>query len=86
MAKHSKFERQRRADQAVRVQEIESAWQRSLPPDVAAAFAAKVQASKERAPWTPPPDMAPGTPPRPPRPGHEPKPKKDETTSRRRSY
>ena len=84
MAKHSKFERQRRADETVRVQEIERAWQGSLPADVAAAFAAKVQASKDRPKWVPPPDMAPGTPPRPPRPGHEPKPKKDETTSRRR--
>jgi hypothetical protein len=84
MTKHSKFERQKRADEAVRVTEIERAWQGSLPADVAAEFAAKVKASKERAPWTPPPDMAPGTAPRPPRPGHEPKPKKEDARPRRR--
>lgn len=84
MPKHSKFERQRRADEAVRVEEIGRAWQGSLPAAVAAEFAAMVVASKERGPQVRPPDMAPGTPPRPPRPGREPKPKKDEATSRRR--
>ena len=84
MAKHSKFERQRRADETARVEEIARAWEASVPPAVAAEFAAKVKASKEREPWTPPPDMAPGTAPRPPRPGREPKPKKDDATSRRR--
>ncbi|MEW5991808.1 MAG: hypothetical protein AB1736_10765 [Chloroflexota bacterium] len=85
MTKHSRFERQRRADETVRVQEIERAWQGSIPAPIAAEFAATVKAARERAPWTPPPDMAPGTAPRPPRPGREPKPKKDDAPSRRRS-
>ena len=84
MTKHSRFERQRRADETVRVQEIERAWQGSIPAPIAAEFAATVRAARERGPWTPQPDMAPGTAPRPPRPGREPKPKKDDATSRRR--
>lgn len=84
MTKRSKSERERRAAETVRMQEIERAWQGSLPAPVAADFAAAVLAARERGPWVPPPDMAPGTAPRPPRPGHEPKPKKEETTSRHR--
>lgn len=84
MTKHSKFERQRRADETERVKEIERAWQGSVPAPVAAEFSAAVQAARERAPWVKPPDMAPGTPPRPPRPGHEPKPKKEDPHARRR--
>ena len=84
MTKHSKYERQRRADQVIRVQEIERAWQGSIPAPVAAEFAAAVKAAKERGPWVRQPDMAPGTAPRPPRPGHEPKPKKDDAAPRRR--
>jgi hypothetical protein len=84
MTKHSKFERQRRAEQTVRVQEIERAWQGSIPAPIAAEFAATVKAAKEREPWVQQPDMAPGTAPRPPRPGHEPKPKKDDAAPRRR--
>jgi hypothetical protein len=83
MTKHSKFERQRRADETIRVQEIERAWQGSIPAAVAAEFAATVKAAKERGPWERQPDMAPGTAPRPPRPGREPKPKKEDATSRR---
>ncbi len=85
MTKHSNFERQRRAAETVRVQEIERAWHGSLPSAVAAEFAAQVKVARERGPYERQPDMAPGTAPRPPRPGHEPKPKKEETTSRRRS-
>jgi len=84
MTKHSKFERQRRADETIRVQEIERAWQGSIPAPVAAEFAAAVKAARERGPYERQPDMAPGTAPRPPRPGHEPKPKKDDATARRR--
>jgi hypothetical protein len=84
MTKHSKFERQRRAEETVRVQEIERAWQGSIPAPIAAEFAATVKAARERGPWVPAPDMAPGTAPRPPRPGHEPKPKKDDAAPRRR--
>jgi len=85
MTKHSNYERQRRAAETVRVQEIERAWQGSLPSAVAAEFAAQVKAARERGPYERQPDMAPGTAPRPPRPGHEPKPKKEETNPRRRS-
>ena len=71
--------------ETARVQEIERAWQGSIPSAVAAEFAAQVKVARERGPYERQPDMAPGTAPRPPRPGHEPKPKKDDTTSRRRS-
>jgi len=84
MTKHSKYERQQRAAETVRVQEIERAWQGSIPAPLAAEFAAAVQAASERGPRPRQPDMAPGTAPRPPRPGREPKPKKDDATSRRR--
>ncbi len=84
MTKHSNFERQRRATETARIQEIERAWQGSIPAPLAAEFTAVVRAAKERGPQARPPDMAPGTAPRPPRPGHEPKPKKDDATARRR--
>ena len=84
MTKHSKSERERRAAQAERIAEIERACQGSVPPAVAAEFAAGVRAAKERGPGAPPPDMAPGTAPRPPRPGHEPRPKKEDAAPRRR--
>ena len=85
MTKHSNFERQRRAAETARVQEIERAWQGSIPAPIAAEFAATVKAAKERGPAERQPDMAPGTAPRPPRPGHEPKPKKEDAPPRRRS-
>jgi hypothetical protein len=85
MTKHSNFERQRRAAETVRVQEIERAWHGSLSSAVAAEFAAQVKVARERGPYQRQPDMAPGTAPRPPRPGHEPKPKKEESNPRRRS-
>jgi hypothetical protein len=84
MTKHSKSEREKRAAQTARIQEIERAWQGSIPAPLAAEFASQVRAARERGPAVRQPDMAPGTAPRPPRPGREPKPKKDETTSRRR--
>lgn len=84
MTKHSKSERQRRAAETERIEEIQRAWQGSIPAPIASEFAAAVRAAAERGPWVRPPDMAPGTAPRPPRPGREPKPKKDDTTSRRR--
>jgi hypothetical protein len=82
--KHSKFERQKRAEQTERVREIERAWHGSVPSDVAASFQKQVEAMRARGPLPPPPDMAPGTPPRPPRPGHEPKPPKTDERPRRR--
>ncbi len=85
MTKHSNFERQRRTAEKARVQEVERAWQGSIPAPIAAEFAATVKAAKERGPAPRPADMAPGTAPRPPRPGHEPKPKKEDAPPRRRS-
>lgn len=83
MAKHSEYERRRRASESERVSQISQAWQGSIPADTAASFAAHVRAAKERGPLPPPPDMAPGTAPRPPRPGHEPKPPKNDSSPRR---
>ena len=83
MTKRSRHERAARAAETERVKEIEGAWARSVPTDKAKAFAASVQAARDRGPLPPPPDMAPGTPPRPPRPGREPKPPKEQGRSRR---
>jgi hypothetical protein len=85
MTKHSRFEREKRAQEAERTKQIEAAWYGSLPPDTAKAFARDVEAARARGPLPPPPDMAPGTAPRPPRPGREPKPAEDRNT-KRRSY
>jgi hypothetical protein len=82
--KRSRYERQRRKEATDRVKEIESAWARSVPADVAAAFANDVAAAIARGPEPKKPDMAPGTQPRPPRPGREPKPVADASRSRRR--
>lgn len=83
MTKHSRHEREKRAQETERVREIEAAWLGSLPPATAHAFTLAVEAARARGPLPPPPDMAPGTPPRPPRPGREPKPPKEQTRSRR---
>lgn len=85
MAKHSKFEKAKRAEETERARQIEAAWFASLPAEHAKAFTRDVEAARARGPLPPPPDMAPGTPPRPPRPGFEPKPPKEERP-RRRSY
>ena len=82
MTKHSKRERERRAEETQRVREIETAWAGSVPPATAKAFAMEVEAALARGPEERRPDMAPGTAPRPPRPGHEPRPPK--TTERPR--
>jgi hypothetical protein len=73
MTKHSKRERERRAQETERVNQIQAAWIGSVPPAVAKAFAAGVEAARARPAHVAAPDMAPGTMPRPPRPGHEPK-------------
>ena len=78
MARHSKFERERREAETERVKQIEAAWMGSLPTATAKAFAESVALARARGPEEKRPDMAPGTAPRPPRPGHEPKPPKDE--------
>lgn len=82
--KHSRRERERRAQQSEDVRRIEAAWYGSLSPDVAKAFAREVAEVQARGPLPPQPDMAPGTAPNPPRPGHEPRPPKERETSRRR--
>jgi hypothetical protein len=84
MTKHSKAERERRAQQNEDTQRIQAAWIASTPADKAKEFDAAVAAARARGPVPPPPDMAPGTAPRPPRPGREPKPPKDQTRSKKR--
>ena len=50
MTKHSKRERERRAEETQRVREIESAWAGSVPPATAKAFAMEVEAALARGP------------------------------------
>jgi hypothetical protein len=78
VTKRSRYEREQRAAQNIRIQAIGEAMQRAIPPAEADAFARQVAAARARGPLAPPPDMAPGTAPRPPRPGHEPRPPKEE--------
>ena len=80
MAKHSKFENERRAAETARVKEIEAAWIGSLPKPVAEAFVDAVTAARSRPPQGPPANMAPGTRPNPPK--REPRPTKEERTRR----
>ncbi len=82
MARHSKFERERRSTETERVKQIEAAWLGSLPAATSKAFVESVAAARARPPEEKRPDMAPGTLPRPPRPGHETKPPKDERPRR----
>jgi hypothetical protein len=85
LAKHSKFESERRAAETTRIKEIEAAWMGSLPAETAKSFATAVEAARARPPRERAPDMAPGTAPRPPRPGHEPRVPKEERTRRPRN-
>jgi hypothetical protein len=85
LAKHSKFESERRAAETTRIKEIEAAWMGSLPAETAKSFATAVEAARARPPAERAPDMAPGTAPRPPRPGHEPKVPKEERNRRPRN-
>ena len=82
MAKHSKFENERRAAETARVKEIEAAWLGSLPKPVAEKFVADVTAARSRPPDGPPPNMPPGTRPNPPK--REPRPTKEERNRRPR--
>lgn len=84
MSKHSGFERQRRADEAERMREVERAWRGSVPSDRLQQFEGAVAAVQARGPQPPPPDMAPGTPPNPPRIVREPKPTGPERGNRGR--
>ncbi len=83
MTKFSGHERQRRAEQAERVRQIQAAWLGSIPPATARAFALEIEAVRARGPEVRRPDMAPGTAPNPPRPGHEPKPPREPARPRR---
>jgi hypothetical protein len=82
VAKHSKFEKERRAAEGVRVKEIEAAWLGSLPKPAAEAFNNAVAAARARGPEEPRPNMAPGTRPNPPK--REPRPTKEERNRRPR--
>jgi hypothetical protein len=82
VAKHSKFEKERRAAETVRVKEIEAAWLGSLPKPAAQAFNDAVAAARARPPAGPPPNMPPGTRPNPPK--REPRPTKEERNRRPR--
>jgi hypothetical protein len=81
MAKHSKFENERRAAETVRVKEIEAAWLGSLPKPAAEAFINAVAAARARPPQQFP-NMPPGTRPNPPK--REPRPTKEERNRRPR--
>lgn len=81
MAKHSKFENAKRAEQTARIKEIEQAWMGSVPKPQAQAFADAVAAARARGPQPPPENMPPGTKPNPPR--VEPRPTKEERNRRR---
>ena len=83
--KHSRRERERRAQQVEDVRRIEAAWIGSLAHDVAQAYALNVAAAHARGPLPRALDMAPGTRPNPPRPGHEPRQPK-EVAPKRRAY
>ena len=82
MAKHSKFENDRRAAETVRMKEIEAAWYASTPAEVARAFERDVAIARARGPLEPPPNQPPGTRPNPPAPGREPKPEKVDRNAR----
>jgi hypothetical protein len=83
MTKHSRHERELRARETERMNEVQAAWYGSIPAATAQAFSRDVEAARARGPLPPPADMAPGTVPNPPRPGREPKPPKNEQRSRR---
>ena len=76
MAKHSKFENDRRAAETVRVKEIEAAWLGSLSKATAEQFNNAVATARARPPQGPWPNMPPGTRPNPPK--REPRPSKKE--------
>jgi len=83
MAKHSKFENDRRAAETARIKEIEAAWLGSLSKATAEQFNVAVAAARARPPQGPWPNMPPGTRPNPPK--REPRPSKEEQTRRSRN-
>ena len=82
MAKHSKYEKDRRAAETVRIKEVEAAWFGSLPKATADAFTLAVAAARARPPQGPWPNMPPGTRPNPPK--HAPRISKEELNRRPR--
>jgi hypothetical protein len=60
VARHSKYERERRSAETERVKQIEAAWMGSVPTATAKAFAESVAAARARGPEEKRPDMAPG--------------------------
>jgi hypothetical protein len=80
MAKHSRYENERRAAETARTKEIEAAWFGSLSKQSAEAFTTAVMAVRARPPEPPPANMAPGTRPNPPK--REPRPSKEERNRR----
>ena len=81
MAKHSKFENERRAAETVRVKEIEAAWMGSLSKPVAEAFVDAVDGGTSPSAPGPVPEHAPGHAART-RPKREPRPTKEERNRR----
>jgi hypothetical protein len=75
MTKRSRFAREQRAAEHVRIREIEDGWRSRLTPEARAAFHEQVSVAWAYRP-APRPDMPPGTAPNPPRPGREPRPPK----------
>jgi hypothetical protein len=82
LAKHSKFENERRAAETARMKEIEAAWLGSVPKPALEAFNDAVAAARARPPQGPFPNMPPGTPPNPPK--REPRLTKEERNRRPR--
>ena len=82
MTKRSRYEREQRDAANERARQIAAEWERAIPPEQAAAFAAQVAEARARGPLPRKPDMAPGTAPNPPR--KEPRPSKKEEPRRSR--
>ena len=59
MARHSKFERERRSAETERVKQIEAAWMGSLPTATAKAFAESVAVARPGHEPRPPKDERP---------------------------
>ena len=78
MAKHSKFENERRAAETVRTKEKRSQSEALLV--IAGTFTLAVATARARPPQGPFPNMPPGTRPNPPK--REPRPTKEETNRR----
>jgi hypothetical protein len=81
MTNRSRFDRERRAAEDERIQQIAASWQGRISAADQAAFRQQVELAWAYRP-EPRQDMAPGTAPNPPRPGREPRPPKGSETKR----